>query len=110
MPSRAFAELEDVRRVIGLGPGFGQVGLERLRPGLHGGARLDLDEAAVTEGHRLHGGEGHRLLRIEVDWGDVDAEAEGAAALRRLRLGGTGIEHMEAGAGRARRGGDATKL
>ena len=99
MPARTAPQLEDVRGVVGLGPGLGQISLERLRTWLHRGARLDLHEPAMGEGHRLHGGKGQRLLRIEMDGIYVKADAEGAAPLRGLGRGRLRIQEREPGAG-----------
>ena len=88
VPAHALLELEDVGRVVRLGPRLGEVGLDRVGHRPHGRARLHLHEAAVHEGERHHRHERDRLMRVEVQRVRLDREAEHTAPLRRLRLGG----------------------
>src|SRR5215510_12254775 len=108
VPPRPAPQLEDVRGVVGLGPRLREIGLDGLGPRLHGRPGLDLDEAAVRERQRHHGREGHRVLRIEVHGSEVEADAEGAAALGRL---GRCFEGMQQRRARGpRRDGKAAQL
>ncbi len=88
VPAHALPELEDVGRVVLLGPRLGEVGLDRVGHRPHGRARLHLHEAAIHERQRHHRQERDRLMRVEVQRVRQDRQAEQPAPLRRLRLGG----------------------
>ncbi len=66
VPAHAFAELEDVGRLVRLGPRLGEVALEGEGAGLHPRPRLVLQEPAVGEGVEDIGLVGDSQVGIEV--------------------------------------------
>ena len=85
VPADALLQLEDVGRVVRLGPGLGEVGLERVGHRLDGRARLHLHQAAVDERQGNHRRERDRLVGVEADRIDLEGQAQDAAPFGRLR-------------------------
>src|SRR5262249_36477765 len=83
VPAHAPAKLEDVRGLVWLAPGLGQVALYREGARNHAGATLVLDEPAV--GERVHDMRlvRHLQIRIEMRW-VPEPEGNRAATLRGL--------------------------
>ncbi len=84
VPADALAELEDVRGLVGLGPGLGEITLEDEAARRHPRPRLVLEEPAVGEGVEDVGLVRDGQVRIEVRR-IPQPERDRAAALRRLR-------------------------
>jgi len=97
LPAHAAAELEDVGGLVRLGPGFGQVALDREGAGGYRGAGLVLEEAAVGERVGDVGLVGNGQVGIPVRR-VPEAEAQGAAPAWSLGPRGPGRE--SAGQGR----------
>ena len=66
MPPDARPQLEDVRRLVGLGPRLGDVALDGEDPGRHRRPRLVLEEPAMGERVGDVGLVGDREMRVEV--------------------------------------------
>src|SRR2546426_1023062 len=97
VPVHALLQLEDVGRVVRLGPGLRKVELKGVGHRLDGRTSLHLQQAAVGKGERHHRRERERLVGIEVERVDLERQAQDAAALGCLRLHSAGPEVREDG-------------
>ncbi len=84
LPAHALAKLEDVRGLVGLGPGFGEVAFDRERSRLDARPGLVLEQTTMGEGVGDVGLVGDRQVRVPVRR-VPEAERECSAALGRLR-------------------------
>src|SRR5205823_6580869 len=88
VPADALAEPEDIGGLVGLSPRLREIALEGEGARGHRRARLVLEEPAVGEAHQDVRLERHGEHVIEM-WRIGAPDGQGAAALWRLRDGGT---------------------